>query len=259
MVSVKISINLITYNRSKYIEESIGSVLQQSFQDWELIIVDDASTDDTENIIKNYIKQDKRIKYYKNKTNLGIVKSRNLALKKSSGKYIAVLDSDDVWCDKNKLKKQIDFLEKNKDYVLVGGGVVLIDEKGNKIGKIKNKTYNSKIKSNILYKNQISHSSVLFKKKDVLKVGGYDESLKVGEDYDLWLRLGLKGKFANLSENVLKYRIHSGNISSKRRRVAFENNIKIIKKYKKGYKNYYLALFRRKLRYFIYKIISFKK
>ena len=106
-----VSIIMPSYNTGKYIEDSIKSVLDQTYKNWELIIVDDCSTDDTEKSIKKYLK-DKRIKFYKNEKNSGAAISRNKALKIAKGRWIAFLDSDDLW-DKHKLELQISFMEKN--------------------------------------------------------------------------------------------------------------------------------------------------
>ena len=127
-----ISIIILTYNRAGFISEAIKSALEQSFSDWELIIIDDASQDNTREIAEDYAKKDSRIKYFRNDEHLRISKSRNKALGLARGEYVAVLDSDDVWSDRDKLKKQYEFLERNKDYVLVGGGVIVIDEFGDR-------------------------------------------------------------------------------------------------------------------------------
>jgi len=258
MENLKVSINIITKDRAGFLKEALASVLNQSFKNWEIVIVDNNSKDNTKEIVKNYVEKGFNIKYFFQKDELGISESRNLALKESVGEYVAVLDSDDIWCDEKKLENQVNFLENNSTYTLIGGNVILIDENSKEIGKIKNEITNNKVRSKILFKNQFSHSSVLFRKKEILDVGGYDKGLKIGEDYDLWLRLGLKWKMANLFEEVLKYRIHVGNITSQKRFIAMNNNIKIIKKYKKQYPHFYLAYIRRVLRYAIYRLATFK-
>src|SRR3989339_2231957 len=149
-IKPKISINMVTYNRAHYIAEAIVSVLAQSFHQWEMIIIDDGSIDNTERIVKDFMDKDDRIKYFKNEKNLGVVKSRNLALEKSVGKYIAVLDSDDVWCDIEKLRRQFDKLE--DVFVLVGSNVFTIDENSNLIKKVKRPLSDKSIRKSILYK-----------------------------------------------------------------------------------------------------------
>src|SRR3989344_4964531 len=251
-----ISIIILTYNRAGFISEAIKSALEQSFSDWELIIIDDASQDNTREIAEDYAKKDSRIKYFRNDEHLRISKSRNKALGLARGEYIAVLDSDDVWSDRDKLKKQYEFLERNKDYVLVGGGVIVIDEHGKETRRYFNRESDENIRGKILFQNQFAHSSAMFKRDAALKVGGYDENLNIGEDYDLWLKLGTLGKMANLKEYLLKYRVHSGNVTLKRVE-ALKNNIAIIRKYKDRYPNYYLAYMRRALRLRVYRLIKF--
>ena len=251
-----ISIIIITHNRAGFISEAIESALGQSFSDRELIIIDDASSDNTREIAENYAKKDGRIRYFRNNERLHISKSRNKALGLARGEYVAVLDSDDVWSDRDKLKKQYEFLERNKDYVLVGGGVIVIDEFGKETRRYFNRESDEDIRWKILFQNQFAHSGVMFRREAALKAGGYDDSLNIGEDYDLWLKLGTLGKMANLKEYLLKYRVHGGNITLKRIE-ALKNNIAIIRKYKNRYPNYYLAYARRALRSLIYRLIPF--
>jgi len=251
-----ISIIILTYNRAGFISEAIESALEQSFPDWELIVIDDASEDNTREIVEEYIVRDSRIKYFRNDEHLRISKSRNKALSLALGEYVAVLDSDDVWSDRDKLKKQYGFLEGNKDYVLIGGGVIVIDEYGKEIRRYFNRESDENIRGKILFQNQFAHSSVMFKRDAALKAGGYDENLNIGEDYDLWLKLGTLGKMANIKEYLLKYRAHGSNITLKRIE-ALKNNIAIIKKYKNRYPNYYMAYVRRALRLLIYRLIKF--
>lgn len=249
-----VSINIITHNRGRYIKEAVESVINQSFKNWELIIVDDRSTDDTEAIISDYAKKDDRVRYFKLPKRGGISKARNFALRESAGKFIAVLDSDDVWADRDKLKKQYEFLEKNKDYVLVGGGVIVIDENGKEIKKYFNSENDEDIRGKILYKNQFAHSGVMFVRDAALKAGGYDESLNIGEDYDMWLKLGTIGKMYNFQEYFLKYRVHQSNVTLNRIE-ALKNNLAIIKKYGSKYPNYCLAYLRRLIRMAVYKVL----
>src|SRR3972149_6250546 len=166
-----ISIIILTYNRAGFISEAIESALGQSFSDWELIIIDDWSQDNTKEIVESYVKKDGRIKYFKNNEHLRISKSRNKALGLARGEYIAVLDSDDVWSDRDKLKKQYEFLERNKDYVLVGGGVIVIDEHGQETKRYFNRESDEDIRWKILFQNQFAHSGVMFRCEAALKAG----------------------------------------------------------------------------------------
>lgn len=255
-MSPKVSIITITYNRARYIKEAIESVLVQSFGDWELIIIDDASTDNTPAIVQEYAQKDSRIRYFRNETNLKIPRSRNLGLKMAEGKYIAVLDSDDVWAEPDKLRKQVEFLENNPEYALVGGGVIFIDENGREISRRLNPSDDKEIRRRILFKNPFVHSGVLYLRKAALESGGYDENLNVSEDYDLWLKMGRTWKFANLNDYLVKYRIYSAGQSASSRLEAAGNTKMLVKKYKNIYPGYFGALAAANLRIILY---SFKR
>lgn len=256
MTEIKVSINLITFNRANFIHQAIDSVLAQTFSDWELIIIDDASSDNTKELVELYLLKDKRIKYFRQDSHTGIAPARNLALKLSIGKYVAVLDSDDIWTDKNKLQKQIEFLDNNFDFCLVGCGVEVVNEKGEPLYKYCNPEKDEEIRKNILITNPFAHSSAVYRKNIIEHIGGYNETLKIGEDYDLWLRIGKVGKMANLNQVYVSYRKHGENISILDRSVALQNNIDIISNYKKDYPNYYLAFWKRKIRKIIYSLID---
>lgn len=251
-MKTSISICMITYNRGKYLKEAIDSILTQSFLDWELIIVDNGSTDNSIDLINSYINKDSRIKLFINPINK-ISYSRNLALSKCSSKYVAVLDSDDVWLGKDKLLDQYNFLEKNPEYVLVGGGGITIDENSKEIGKITHYLTDLEIRNKMLFYNNFIHSSVLYVKEKAESCGFYDESINMGEDYDLWLKLGSLGKISNSNLFLVKYRVHSGNVCSGDLLRVKRDTIKIIKKYKKKYPNYYCSII--KFYYTIFKFI----
>ena len=253
----KISINIVTYNRASYLSKAISSVLEQSFQDYELVIVDDGSTDDTESVIKSFVGKDKRIKYIKNETNLKISKARNRALANSKGKYIAVLDSDDCWCDVDKLRKQYEFLESHPDYAAVGGSLIRVNKNGQELSRKINLSTDNDIRIRFLFKNPITHSTVMYRKDLAVELGGYDETLAVGEDYDLMLKMGLKGKICNFKDIFTKYRVHDGSICSTDKLKSLKI-LYVIKKYKGLYPNYYIAFLKRWIKLFIGKLI-FKK
>lgn len=242
------SIIIVTYNRAQTLARAIDGVLNQTFSDFELIIIDDSSIDDTEKIVKDFQKTEQRIHYYKNEKKLGIAKSRNRALTEAQGKYIAVLDSDDWWLDQNKLKKQVDFLENNPDFGLVGTGVIFFNQQGQETGRtIKAKT-DDQIRQIILKTNPIFHSSAVFNRNLALETGLYPENHTVGEDYDLWLKIGLKAKLANLAEFITAYQKHDQGITWSKKLSAAKDHLKIIKPYKKNYPNYFPALLKAYLR-----------
>ncbi len=240
-MEIKVSIVICSYNRATYISRALDSILSQSYRDFEIIIIDDASTDNTEDIVKLYIGRDSRIKYFKNPENLGIARSRRKGILMSQGKYIAMLDSDDHWLGSEKLAKQMLVLEADKGIGLIGTGIVCIDESDQDLKKDIYETDDEKIREKILAKNQFAQSSVVFRKDAYLATSGYLEKLVVCEDLDLWLAIGQKYKFANLAEPLVAYRLHSGGISKSRKREIARVTDNLIDKYKKNYPNYLRA------------------
>lgn len=240
-----ISIQICTYNRASLIKEAIQSVLDQTYQDFEIIIIDDASTDNTREIVETF--QDRRIKYFRNEINLGVTKSRNLAIKKSLGKYIAILDSDDFWNDKKKLEKQIDFLKNNPFVAVLGTQALKITIKGEIVGKLKKETRDINIRQKILQTNQFVNSSVLILKEAIETFDGYDENLLVAEDYDMFLKIGQKYKLANLESFSTSYRVGNQGYTSNKKNLAI-HHYRLIKKYKKVYPKYFIALIKSYLR-----------
>lgn len=243
--NIKVSIIMPTYNGSNFIDRAIESVKSQNFVDWELLVIDDGSIDQTGKIIEGYRAKDLRIVYLKNENNLGIQKTLNRGLKEARGEYIARIDDDDEWIDKDKIGKQVSFLDNNKDCGLVGiSGIVVVDKNRRELYKYKLPIDDKKIKNRILSKNCFVHSSIMFRKAHVLELMGYDESITVKhiEDYDLWLKIGLKYNLYNLPGFGVAYMMRSNSISSKNKIEQFQKNILLIKKYKDKYPGYLSSL-----------------
>ncbi len=243
----KISIILPTYNGSKYISKAIKSVIDQTFKDWELIIINDASTDNTEQTIKNASQNDRRIVYIKNDQNLRLQKTLNKGLSLAKGEYAARIDDDDVWTDAKKLETQVSFLDSNPEHLLVGTQFKTVDEDGKTIRELKLPTSDEDIRKAILSYNPFCHSTVMFRKKEILGLGGYSEdkrSLHM-EDYDLWLKVGAIGKFANLDMVTTDYLQKKGGLASQARKLnLLKFHIRALKKYWNVYNGKMLALFR---------------
>lgn len=255
MNNPKVSTVLPTYNRCKFIEQSILSVLNQTFQDLEIIVVDDGSEDNTESVVKSI--KDNRIKYIKNEENTGVTKSLNRGIREASGEYIARIDDQDEWIDKRKLEKQVDFLDSDKDNVLIGTGAVVSNVSGSEVFRYLKPVKDQDIRSNMLLKNCFIHPSVVFSKKAFLKVGGYNNKIKVGQDYDLWLRLGKVGKMANLPDYSINYVSDDQSVSNKRKVEQIKQNFSLIKRHKEDYPNYGIALVRNLSRLIIYGYLDF--
>lgn len=256
-MSLKVSVIIVTYNRADFLSRAINSVLLQDFKDFELLIIDDASTDKTESVVSNF--NDCRIKYFKNEKNLGISKSRNKGVCLANGEYVAMLDSDDYWLSKDKLTKQVYILESDQSIGIVGTAILCEDERGKFLKKDVFKSEDLSIRRKILLKNQFAQSSVLFRMEAFIFSGGYDENLSVCEDLDLWLKIGLRYKFFNINIPMTAYTIHSNGVSNGNKKIILATDF-VIKKYNKKYKNYFLARFKTFFRicYFYYKIFIAK-
>lgn len=198
----RVSIITPTYNRAKNLDRAIQSVLRQTYQDWELIIVDDGSHDDTALTVERYT--DPRIKYIGLKINTGgSMIPRQVGMEKSAGEFIAVLDDDDYWYCDYKLESQVAFLDHNKEYVLVGTNAIGIYDDGRIAMKILYPETDESIRDRLLIRNCFFHSSVVYRRDTVLKTGSYKVIsdgyyLNGCNEYDLWFRMGLIGKMANL-------------------------------------------------------------
>ena len=239
-----VSILLPTYKNPAYILRAIDSVIKQSYEDWELLIIDDGLTETAKGIISDFIKQDQRIVVISNLKNLGIQKSLNHGLSKARGVYVARIDDDDEWTDIYKLHNQVDFLKNNPEYVLVGTGALVVNGKKEELFRYFFPETDISIRNKILYKNCFIHSSVVFSKEKAVEVGGYSESIDVLhiEDYDLWFKLGLQGKMYNLQKHSVSFTVHENSISSKNKKDQLLRNIQLIKKYKNKYPNFTISI-----------------
>ena len=204
-----ISVIMPVYNSEKYVSDSIRSILNQTFYNFEFIIVDDCSTDNTWEIIQSFY--DNRIISIRNKKNLGNYPSRNIGMKKASGKYIAVMDGDDIAMP-TRLWKQFDYLEKNSEILALGTQFDFIG-----LDFIKsNPTCYNKICAGLLDNNCVLHPSLLIRTKIMRQLNGYNEDYKSSSDYDLVCRISLLGKIENLSDTCILYRWHPDQISHKK-------------------------------------------
>jgi len=242
MIFPIISIILRSYNRKQYVGRAIESVLSQDFQDFELLIVDDGSTQETLDVLKVYAKKDSRVRLLKQE-HAGLTVALNRGVGEARGKYIAILDDDDFWCNPRKTKMQIAFLEEHPEYMVVGGGVKRIDGEGREIGEYMLPKEDEEIRRVILQYNPIANISAVFRKQDWEKIGGYNESLNFSEDWDLWMRLGKIGKLHNIQEYLAVYQrdVYS-KPQRELRRIAL-NNLMLRKEYKKAFPDFWKGYF----------------
>lgn len=220
-----VSVVIPTYNRAKELNRAIKSVLKQTYKKWELIIVDDGSTDDTKKVVQNYMKKYKKKIKYLYQRNKGQGAARNYGIKRAKGEFIAFLDSDDEWLPE-KLEKQIKLFS-NPNIGLAYSASNLN----------KGPFYRGKVLMQLINKNFITNSSVVIRRK-VLKKSGYfgeEDWLRNIEDYDLWLRIALNFEFDYINKPLVKY-YQTNKYTNKMHIVNYEKLIKMWKKYLKNKK-----------------------
>lgn len=201
--SSKVSVLMNCYNSEQYIQNSIQSLINQTFDEWELIVWDDASTDNTLSIVNSF--NDKRIKIYKNDLHIGLGLSRVKAQEYLKGEYISILDSDDIY-EKDKLKKQIQAFNEDKNLSLVTSWYSIIDKKNKEINKIRISNNLSEIKNKLYGDNIFAHSSIVYKRIEAEKVGWYSNKLEYSQDYDLTIKLLKNNPFFIAQEYLVKIR-----------------------------------------------------
>lgn len=205
-----ISVIMPVYNSQRYIGKAIKSILYQTFKEFELLIVDDGSIDNS--VLKILSFNDDRIILFR-KQHQGLVETMNYCLRQSRTEWIAVMHSDDI-SDCRRLELQFNFISRRKNVVL-GSSYYVIDENDKILYKASNPGQNNEIKKKLLFQNVIIHSSVMFNKKHIINHGAYG-AINNTEDYDLWLRLFPDTEFYNIPTPLLHYRKHNESLSSSR-------------------------------------------
>ena len=217
-----VSVNMVSYNSEKYIGKSIQSILNQTYKNFELIIVNDGSNDNTLTEINNF--SDSRIKVINNNKNLGIPYARNIAINASIGKYIAIQDSDDVSLE-NRLRVQVSFLENNLDFGLIGSKTEMIDSNDKRLNRIQSlELSENETKVMLFFKNCFTHSSVMYRKNNLKKVM-FNHNFKITQDYDAIIKISRESKVKNCGEVLVQYRHHANSISNNNLEKKEEENI----------------------------------
>ena len=221
-----ITIYMPVFNATKFLDQSISSILNQTFSDFEFIIVDDASTDKSWKIIKSYAKKDKRIIAIKNKINLGVSLTSNIAISQAQGKFLARMDADDI-SFADRLQKQLDFLQKNNSVVAVGGQCIVIDSQDNVIGNKNFPTQPNKLKDMIFWAIPMQQPSMMVNlSKLPKKFTWYQPNQSSAEEINLMFRFMKYGQITNLTDNILFYRHLDTSLSHKNPKATFKLTIK---------------------------------
>lgn len=211
----QISVLLPVYNGGPYLKEAIRSILNQTFKNFEFIIINDGSTDNSKMIMEAYAATDKRIRIF-NQKNQGLVATLNRGLKLAKYNLIARMDADDIAVP-TRLEKQVSFMQKNPNIVVLGSWMKLINHNGVKLRTISYPTTAENLKDRLLQECLMAHPSVCMRKDIILELGGYRQLYKHAEDYDLWLRVFERDNdsIENLKDILLLYRQHDAKISLK--------------------------------------------
>ena len=213
-VKPKVSVLMSAYNGEKFIAQALESIYKQTYQDFEVVIVDDASADETSDIIRKM--KDSRTVIYRNSENLGLTKSLNIGLRLCRGEYIARMDADDVSYPQ-RFEKQVKFLDENPDGTALGCWCHRIDSNGEIHGAYDGRpTKSEDIKKGLLVGNCIAHPTAMIRRASLVDVGGYDEKYAYAQDHDLWLRLSEVGRIYNLEEYLVGLRYWPENITAKK-------------------------------------------
>jgi glycosyltransferase involved in cell wall biosynthesis len=212
-----VSVIIPVYNAEKYLQLAIDSVLNQTYTNLELILINDLSTDNSREIC--LANKDPRVKYFENNKNLGIALTRNMGFSKASGKYIAILDNDDIALPA-RIEAQVNFLETHPDFGMCGTLYSVIDSNGKIVFKVELPTDHKDIKTFLLFQNCFSHSTTMYT-YELGREFQYEEKYDSISEYDLWLKMSKKTKLANLPVYTGLYRVHGKNFSIKKADTMF--------------------------------------
>ena len=222
-----ISVIMSVYNGIPFLKESIESILSQTFTNFEFIIIDDCSSDNSLSTIKNYAQIDERIVYIENSKQLQLTKSLNIGMQVATGKYIARQDADDISLP-NRFKSQIDYMETNTKVGVLGTSAEYINEKDKSILLSRRPTNKTFLKWKLLFGNPLIHSSVIFNSELVKRIGGYDPKFVRSQDYALWSKFSNITDISQLPDILIKHRKHSKSIHGLNAKEQFETSLKIM-------------------------------
>lgn len=206
-----VTVLMSVYNGQRYLHESIDSILGQSYDDFEFVIVNDGSTDATENILRQYADRDRRIVLLQHEDKVGLSKSLNEGLAIAQGVYIARQDADDVSLDE-RLQRQVAFMEAHPQVGLLGTAYGVVNQGGGKVTSCQHPLGDTEIRWQLLFHNAFCHTSVLFRRQLVMNVESYNEQCPYSQDYDLWVRLMNVTIGANLPEPLVNWRHHKAGV-----------------------------------------------
>ena len=222
-----VSVVIAAYNVAAYLPLAVKSVLDQVYRNIEVIIIDDGSTDGTKEAVRRYL-GDPRVKYLFQE-NKGQAAAKNYGIRESRGEYVAFLDGDDMWVSE-KLEQQMPLFMKSKDVGVVYSRVLYIDETGKELTVADNELFRGRVSGPLLIRNFIGFGSCVVKKECFDRLGGFKEHMRMGIDYDLWLRISTQYEFDYVDRPLLYYRLWTGQMS-KNQKVRYLNGIATMKSF----------------------------
>jgi len=247
-----ISVVMPVYNAEKFLSQAIESVLAQTYKNFEFIIVDDCSSDNSYKIIEKYQKTDQRIKLFKNNRHQGVGFTLNYAIKQGTGQFIARMDADDMM-DPKRLEKQANYLNQNLNIVCLGSWMKEINEKSEIIGNRVTPLLHKQIYERMFYEMAIQNPTLMINKNYIPKDFEWCKTEGILDDLDLLFKLLQFGEFANIGEYLMLYRIHDNNLSLKDVKKTFYEAQMIRKNAVKKYN--YKPTFKAKLIFYIQKLV----
>lgn len=226
----RVTVLMCSYQSERFVNEAIASVVAQDFDDWELVVVDDGSTDSTSSILSRWAEREPRIVLVTHAINRGTAQASNRGLAIARGEYVARLDADDVWLP-GHLREQVRLLDRNPDVMLVSSAYEVIDWRGRRVGKIMRAAPSAVTQYLLHFSNYIGgNSQVMFRRDAVCALGGYDTAFDLCQDYDLWTRLMRAGQFVVTRTIGMRYRLHGRQASVLRRAQQRKNILRVARR-----------------------------
>lgn len=227
----EVTVLMPVYNGEKYLRQAIDSILEQTFLDFEFLILNDGSTDRTMEIVESY--NDSRIRMVHNEKNMKLIFTLNKGINLARGKYIARMDCDDISLPE-RLTKQVAFMDEHPEVGILGGSIYIIDGNGKRKYKVQYPTKHHVFCWGLCFYCPVAHPTVMMRKEVIVSVGGYNNDMVHAEDYDLWYRLNRRTNFANLKDVLLYLRKHENCVSETYSSIHSENSTKVNQKIVSG-------------------------
>ncbi|MGD0870584.1 MAG: glycosyltransferase [Bryobacteraceae bacterium] len=238
----KVSVVMLTYNRPQKIGRAITSVCAQTFDDWELIIVENGNNPETHRLLAEWLAKEPRIRHFHREAVGSIALESNFGIEQARGEYIAILDDDDYWGLADKLARQVEFLDRHPDYAGCGGGYIMIDQDDRVQGKFFKPETDAAIRAWALLANPMANSTAMFRRIVNGQLSLYDPALRQFADWDFWLTMGARGKLYNFIAYLQYYTLWESGSSFMYQKANARASLRILRKHRREYRCYWLGL-----------------